>query len=90
MSPFRNRKKTCPLKDERGRVKVDFRAVGTLSPYLSENAKILPKRKTGLSAKAQRKIARAVKTARTMALLHPEPKTVLSYEELVELERTLK
>lgn len=86
----RRRKKICPLQDERGRVKVDFRAVGTLTPYLSDNAKILPKRKSGLSAKAQRKVSKAVKTARTMALLNPEPKPALTYEELVELERSLK
>lgn len=86
----RKKKKICPLQDERGRVKVDFRAVGTLTSYLSEGGKILPKRKSGLSAKAQRKVSRAVKTARTMALIHPEPKARLTYEELLEIERTLK
>lgn len=84
------RKKKCPLQDERGRVKVDFRAVGTLTPYLSEGGKIIPKRKTGISAKAQRKISRAIKTARTMALIPREPRAALTYEELVEIEKTLK
>lgn len=83
-------KKHCALRDERGRVNVDFRAVGILSAFLSDNQKILPKRKSGLSAKGQRKLARAVKTARTMALLNPEPKPQLSYEEMVEMERMLE
>lgn len=86
----KRKKKVCPLKDGRGRVRVDFRAVATLSSYLTENGKIMPRRKSGLSAKSQRKVARAVKTARTMALLHPEPKARLSTEELLELERTLE
>lgn len=86
-TPYWKPKTTCPLTDERGRVRVDFRAVGTLSTYLSEAAKILPKRKSGLRSKAQRKVARAVKTARTMALLHPEPKPKLTVEEMLEMER---
>lgn len=85
----RKKKKVCPLQDERGRVKVDFRAVGTLTSYLSQGGKILPKRKSGLSAKAQRKVSRAIKTARTMAFIHPEPKASLTYEELLEIERSL-
>lgn len=84
----RGRRK-CPLQDERGRVKVDFRAVGSLTPYLSEGGKILGKRRSGLSAKSQRKVARAIKTARTMGLIAREPRVGLTYEELMELEKSL-
>lgn len=83
------RKSKCPLKDERGRVNVDFRAVASLTPYLSENGKILPKRRSTLSSKAQRRVARAVKTARQMALIAPKPNPAPTYEELVELARSL-
>lgn len=85
----KRKKKSCPLQDERGRVKVDFRAGGTLRPYLTEGGKIIPKRKSGLSAKAQRKLSKAIKTARTMAIIAREPRGTLTYEELVELEKTL-
>eukprot|EP00177_Eucheuma_denticulatum_P000596 GFKZ01001072.1.p1 GENE.GFKZ01001072.1~~GFKZ01001072.1.p1 ORF type:complete len:298 (-),score=32.63 GFKZ01001072.1:1989-2882(-) len=83
------RKPKCPLKDERGRVHVDFRAVGSLAPFVSENGKILPKRRTFLSSKAQRRVARAVKTARQMAFISPKPNPAPTYEELVELARSL-
>lgn len=87
-SPGQHKRK-CALSDARGRVHVDFRAVGSLRPYLSEGGKIIPTRKSGLSAKAQRKVARAVKTARQMALLHPEPNPKLSIEEMIEIDRNL-
>lgn len=88
--PKRKMKKSeCPLKDDRGRSAVDFRAVESLKPYLTDNLKILPRKKSGLCAKSQRKLARAVKTARTMALLNPEPIPQLSREEMREMERNL-
>lgn len=85
----RKRKKMCSLTGERGHVKVDFRAVGVLKGFLTEDLKVIPRRRNGLSAKAQRKLARAVKTARTMGLLHPEPKPMLTLEEMLEIDRNL-
>lgn len=82
-------RKNCPLKDENGRSLVDFRAVGTMKGFLTDNLKILPRRKSGLSAKSQRKLARAVKTARTMALLNPEPRPRFTVEEMLEIDRNL-
>lgn len=86
---YKRKKRPCPLKNEQGKVQVDFRNVGGMTPFLSENLKILPRRKTGISSKAQRRFARAVKTARTMALINPEPKQKLTLEEMLEIERNL-
>ncbi|NMC35951.1 30S ribosomal protein S18 [Candidatus Beckwithbacteria bacterium] len=40
-----------------------------LAPYLSDRGKIMPKSRTGLTAKTQRRLAREVKRARHLALL---------------------
>lgn len=82
-------KRRCPLKDRRGKVNVDFREVGLLSQFLTPGLKIMPRKRSGLSAKAQRKVAKAVKTARQMALLNPEPKPKLTVEEMLEIEKNL-
>lgn len=47
----------------------DYKDVNTLKKYVSRFGRILPRKKTKLSAKAQRALARAVKRARFMALL---------------------
>jgi len=48
---------------------VDYKNVELLRKFISENGKILPRRLTRLSAADQRKLARAIKRARTLALL---------------------
>ncbi|MFN7088223.1 MAG: 30S ribosomal protein S18 [Candidatus Paceibacteria bacterium] len=48
---------------------VDWKDVETLRRFISVGMKIKPRRKTGLCAKHQRQIARAIKRARQMALL---------------------
>lgn len=48
---------------------VDYKDVKTLKRFLSEDGKILPRRRTGLSAKHQRAVTTAIKRARHMALL---------------------
>jgi small subunit ribosomal protein S18 len=48
---------------------VDYKDVGVMQKYLSSYAKILPKKKTGVCSKHQRKLAQAVKRARFMALI---------------------
>ncbi len=48
---------------------VDYKDVNLLKRFIADNGKILPRRITGTSSKNQRKIARAVKRARIMALL---------------------
>ncbi len=47
----------------------DVKAVDILKRFLSETGKILPRRRTGLTAQEQRKLARTIKRARNMGLL---------------------
>jgi small subunit ribosomal protein S18 len=48
---------------------IDYKNVVLLRKFITEDGKILPRRVTGLSAKQQRYMARAIKTARVMGLL---------------------
>lgn len=48
---------------------IDWKDVDFLRRFVPERGKILPRRISGVSAKDQRRIARAIKRARTMALL---------------------
>lgn len=48
---------------------IDYKDTKNLQRFLSSYAKILPRKKTGVCAKHQRKLARAVKRARYMALI---------------------
>lgn len=47
----------------------DYKNVDVLKRFLSETGKILPRRRTGLNAQEQRKIARTIKRARMLGLL---------------------
>jgi len=53
----------------KNKTQVDYKDFELLSHYLSPTGRILPRRRTGLCAKHQRKIARAIKQARHLALL---------------------
>jgi small subunit ribosomal protein S18 len=48
---------------------IDFKDVARLRRYLSDRAKIEPRRKTGTCARHQRGLSEALKRARFMALL---------------------
>lgn len=48
---------------------VDWKDTGTLSRFISSYMKIAPRRRSGLCATHQRQVARAIKRARTMALM---------------------
>ena len=48
---------------------IDYKDALKLRKYISERAKILPRRITGTCAKHQRQLAIAIKRARVMALL---------------------
>jgi small subunit ribosomal protein S18 len=50
-------------------VEVDYKDVARLRRYLSDRAKIEPRRKTGTCAKHQRSLTIALKRARQIALL---------------------
>lgn len=49
--------------------KINYKDINTLKKFISERGKILPRRITGNSAKAQRKLTIAIKRARHIALL---------------------
>jgi len=49
--------------------KIDFKDTQAIQRFFSHYARIVPRRRTGLCAKHQRQIARAIKRARIMGLL---------------------
>lgn len=65
----RRRKKVCVFCVDKNHTGIDFKDVNKLKRYVSERGKILPRRITGNSAKAQRKLTVAIKRARHIALL---------------------
>lgn len=48
---------------------IDWKDVDYLARFVPERGKIMPRRISGISAKDQRRLARAIKRARVMALL---------------------
>jgi small subunit ribosomal protein S18 len=66
---FRSRKrKQCPFTAA-GIKHIDYKDVNTLSKFITEKGKILPRRITGVSAYHQKRLTAAIKRARHMALL---------------------
>lgn len=66
---FRSKKKKrCPFT-ESGIKDIDYKDVETLSKFITERGKILPRRITGVSAFHQKRLNLAIKRARMMALL---------------------
>ncbi len=55
---------------------IDYKNVQLLSKYINDRGKIMPRKVTGLCQKHQKELARAIKTARQMALLAPVDKTM--------------
>ncbi len=49
--------------------KVDYKDMRRLRKFISDRGRILPQRATGLCAKHQRQVAKAIKRARELALL---------------------
>ena len=52
---------------------MDYKDIELLQQFVSEQGKILPRRVTGLQAKEQRAMAKAIKQARIMGLLYFSP-----------------
>lgn len=48
---------------------ITYKDTKTLTNFLSDQGKILPRRVTGLSSKEQKKVTKLIKTARVAALL---------------------
>ncbi len=62
------RKKRCPFTAA-GLREIDYKDVETLTKFITERGKILPRRITGVSAYHQKKLAAAIKRSRHMALI---------------------
>lgn len=66
---FRSRKrKRCPFTAA-GIREIDYKDINTLTKFITERGKILPRRITGVSAFHQKRLADAIKRARHIALL---------------------
>ena len=68
--PFRakKRRKVCAFCADKVET-IDYKDTAKLRKYISERAKILPRRITGTCAKHQRELTLAIKRARHVALL---------------------
>jgi len=62
------KRKQCPFTAA-GIREIDYKDIGTLSKFITERGKILPRRITGVSAFHQKRLAEAIKRARHVALL---------------------
>jgi small subunit ribosomal protein S18 len=60
------RKRLSPIKPEDP---IDYKDIELLRKFITERGKILPRRITGLTAKQQRDLTKAIKRARLVALL---------------------
>jgi len=65
---MKRQRKACPLCESGIRV-VNYKDDKTLSRFITERGKIMPRRMTGMCARHQRQIGTAVKRARFLALL---------------------
>jgi small subunit ribosomal protein S18 len=71
--------KVCPFCVDK--TEIDYKDISRLRRYVSDRARIEPRRRTGICAKHQRRLALAIKRARYLALLpytpdHTSPKGV--------------
>ena len=65
---MRRTKKSCPIT-EAGIRFVDYKDERLLARFITDNGKILPSRLSGVDARHQRQLAKAIKKARYLALL---------------------
>ena len=64
----KSRRKVCAFCVDKVE-KIDYKDINRLRRYMSERAKILPRRVTGTCAAHQRELTVAIKRARYLALL---------------------
>tara|TARA_Y100001970_G_scaffold244524_1_gene310762 strand:+ start:233 stop:460 length:228 start_codon:yes stop_codon:yes gene_type:complete len=65
---FQNKRKFCYFK-ENGITTIDYKDVKLLRRFVNDQGKIMPRRITGTSAKMHRKLVRAIKRSRSIALM---------------------
>ena len=58
----------CPLSEKNAPL-IDYKNIKLLKKYISESGRILPSRITSVSQNKQKKLSRAIKRARLLALL---------------------
>ena len=63
----RRRKRVSPLKDPT--VVIDYKNPQLLKHFLTERGKVVPARITNVTARQQRQVTKAIKRARTLALI---------------------
>ena len=61
-------RKSCPLS-AKDAPKVDYKNIKLLKRYISDTGKILPSRITSVSQNKQRELSKAIKRARSLALI---------------------
>ena len=66
--PMHRRKKVCIFCQDKVN-EIDYKDIAKLRKFISERAKILPRRVSGNCALHQRQLTTAIKRARQMALL---------------------
>jgi len=66
--PRLKKKKLCPFTAA-GVKEIDYKDVETLKKFITDRGKILPRRITGVSAWHQKQLSKAIKQARSVALL---------------------
>ena len=66
--PNHKRKKVCLFCADKAET-IDYKDIAKLRKFISERAKILPRRVSGTCAQHQRALTTAIKRARQMALL---------------------
>ncbi|MBM3184443.1 MAG: 30S ribosomal protein S18 [Chlamydiae bacterium] len=67
-TPFPKKKKLCPFTLSKVE-SIDYKDIETLRQFITERGKILPRRITGVSHYFQKRLKKAIKQARHMALL---------------------
>ena len=67
-SNYRSRRRGCPFCADKVKV-INWKDVNTLRRFVNDTGDMRPRRKTGTCAKHQRRLARAIKRARVVALL---------------------
>ena len=65
---FINKRKMCKFCEEK-ETKIDYKEYNNLKKFLNSQGKIIPRRVTGLCTKHQKRLVKAVKRARNIALL---------------------
>lgn len=59
------KQKNSPINRDQ---KIDYKDIDLLTLFITEQGKILPRRATGVTIQQQRKLAKAIKRARVLAL----------------------